>query len=99
VLVVDGFVLRTFPPRGWSIALAFSVLLTGCHAVDDLFCGGGGCEWTEEEWTLALLKREGVLVQPGFFYDFQTEGHLVVSLLTAPAIFREGMVRLRRLVG
>ena len=51
MLVVDGFVLRTFPPRGWSIALAFSVLLTGCHAVDDLFCGGGGCEWTEEEWT------------------------------------------------
>ena len=54
---------------------------------------------TEEEWTLALLQREGVLVQPGFFYDFQTEGHLVVSLLTAPAIFREGMVRLRSAVG
>src|SRR4029078_12137493 len=51
VLVVDGFVSRTFPPRGWSFALAFSALLTSCHAVDNLFCNGGGCGRTHEEWT------------------------------------------------
>jgi len=51
---------------------------------------------SEEEWTLELLARENVLVQPGFFYDFDSEAYLVVSLLTAPEVFREGIERLRR---
>jgi len=51
---------------------------------------------SEEEWTLELLERENVLVQPGFFYDFDSEAYLVVSLLTAPECFREGIARLRR---
>jgi alanine-synthesizing transaminase len=49
---------------------------------------------SEEEWTLALLERAGVLVQPGYFYDFETEAYLIISLLTAPDIFREGLARL-----
>jgi aspartate/methionine/tyrosine aminotransferase len=51
---------------------------------------------SEEEWTLELLERDGVLLQPGFFYDFDAEAHLVASLLTAPDVFREGLVRLRK---
>ena len=51
---------------------------------------------TEEEWALELLGREGVLVQPGF-YDFDTEAFLVLSLLTRPEAFREGLARLRRM--
>ena len=35
-------------------------------------------------------------MQPGFFYDFETEAYLVVSLLTAPDIFREGLPLLVR---
>jgi aspartate/methionine/tyrosine aminotransferase len=50
---------------------------------------------TEEAWTLKLLDA-GVLVQPGFFYDFETEAYLVLSLLTHPEIFREGLVLLVR---
>ena len=50
--------------------------------------------YSEEEWTLRLLEQSGVLVQPGFFYDFESEAYLVVSLLTAEAIFREGLLRL-----
>jgi len=50
----------------------------------------------EEEWALEMLDRENVLVQPGFFYDFETEAFLIVSLLTPPAIFREGLDRLKR---
>jgi len=46
---------------------------------------------SEEEWALELLARKGVLVQPGFFYDFETEAFLVVSLLTCPEVFREGI--------
>src|SRR5205814_1305820 len=51
---------------------------------------------TEEEWALELVERDGVLVQPGFFYDFEGEAFLVVSLLTGPAVFREGLIRIRR---
>ena len=39
---------------------------------------------TEEEWSLELLTAHDVLVQPGFFFDFETEAFLVVSLLTPP---------------
>ena len=42
--------------------------------------------------------RESVLMQPGFFYDFESEAFLVVSLLTVPEVFREGIARLRRAV-
>jgi len=49
---------------------------------------------TEEEWVLSLLAENQVLVQPGFFFDFETEAFLVVSLLTGQAIFREGIRRI-----
>ncbi len=49
---------------------------------------------SEEEWALRLLEQDGVLVQPGFFYDFESEAYLVVSLLTAPEVFREGLPRI-----
>jgi aspartate/methionine/tyrosine aminotransferase len=45
---------------------------------------------TEEEWTLALLDA-GVLVHPGYFFDFPEGAHLVVSLLPEPAQFARGM--------
>lgn len=48
----------------------------------------------EEDWVLSLLADDQVLVQPGFFFDFETEAFLVVSLLTPAAIFREGIRRI-----
>ncbi len=51
---------------------------------------------SEEEWVLKLLREEGVLVQPGFFYDFEGEAYLVLSLLTQPEVFDEGVARIRR---
>ena len=45
---------------------------------------------SEEEWALELLEHADVLVQPGFFYDFEAEAFLVVSLLTETEMFREG---------
>lgn len=39
---------------------------------------------TDEEWAVTLLREYGVVVQPGYFYDFERDGYLVVSLL-APA--------------
>jgi alanine-synthesizing transaminase len=49
---------------------------------------------TEEDWVLSLLAEDQVLVQPGFFFDFETEAFLVVSLLTPAEIFREGINRI-----
>jgi alanine-synthesizing transaminase len=48
----------------------------------------------DEEWAVTLLKRDGVLVHPGHFYDFSAEGYLVVSLLAKPQNFEEGIRRL-----
>ncbi|MBI3181886.1 MAG: pyridoxal phosphate-dependent aminotransferase [Myxococcales bacterium] len=43
----------------------------------------------EEKVCLALLDR-GVVVHPGFFYDFPRGAHLVVSLIPPPAAFARG---------
>jgi alanine-synthesizing transaminase len=49
---------------------------------------------TEEDWVLSLLASDGVLVQPGFFFDFEREAFLVLSLLTPEEVFREGVRRI-----
>ena len=49
---------------------------------------------SEEEWALHLLDQKGVLVQPGFFYDFESEAFLVLSLLTPPVAFAQGVSRI-----
>jgi alanine-synthesizing transaminase len=48
---------------------------------------------TEEEWVLALLERADTLVQPGYFFDFDSEAYLIVSLLTPGGEFEEGLRR------
>jgi hypothetical protein len=47
----------------------------------------------EEELVLDLLARDGVLIHPGYFFDFPRESFLVVSLLTPEAQFRDGIGR------
>jgi hypothetical protein len=54
---------------------------------------------SEEEWVLDLLSHCHVLVQPGFFYDFESEAYLVLSLLTREADFMEGVDRLLARIG
>lgn len=49
---------------------------------------------SDEAWALRLLREHGVLVQPGYFFDLRMGATLVVSLLTAPAIFDEGIASL-----
>ena len=49
---------------------------------------------TEIAWTLGLLEECDVLVQPGFFYDFESEPFVVLSLLTDLAPFAEGVRRM-----
>lgn len=49
---------------------------------------------SDDELAIALLDR-GVVVQPGYFFDFDTEGYIVVSLLTNEEGFKEGTLRLK----
>jgi alanine-synthesizing transaminase len=48
----------------------------------------------DEEICLYGVEEDGVLVHPGYFYDFPAGNHLVLSLLTPPAVFREGTEKL-----
>ncbi len=46
---------------------------------------------SDEEVALELIERHGVIVQPGYFFDFDDEGYLVLSLLIPPATFDTGV--------
>lgn len=49
----------------------------------------------EEAWALTLLQARGVLIQPGYFYDFNDRGaYIVLSLLTPPGLLQEGLKRM-----
>ncbi|MFZ1865296.1 MAG: pyridoxal phosphate-dependent aminotransferase [Polyangiales bacterium] len=52
---------------------------------------------SEEQWVLDFLDR-GLLVQPGWFYDFPDQPWVVVSLVTPPQIFTEGLNQLKEAV-
>jgi alanine-synthesizing transaminase len=49
---------------------------------------------SDEELALRLIEECGVVVHPGYFFDFARDGYLVVSLLTRPDVFAEGMERI-----
>jgi aspartate/methionine/tyrosine aminotransferase len=80
-------------------------LAAGDPAVEILHADGG---WSavvrvpstrlEEDLALHLLDRGGVVVHPGFFFDFAHEAFVVVSLLPEPETFAQGTRRLLELV-
>jgi len=49
---------------------------------------------SEQAWVLGLIREAEVLVQPGWYYDFENEPYIVVSLLSEPRVFQEGIARL-----
>ncbi len=53
---------------------------------------------TDEELAVDLLRRKSVLVHPGHFYDFPSDGYLVLSLIAAQDDFSEGIKRLLQLL-
>jgi alanine-synthesizing transaminase len=54
---------------------------------------------SDEDLTIEILRKVSVLVHPGHFYDFSADGYLIVSLITPPEQFREGMGRVLGVVG
>jgi len=53
---------------------------------------------SDEEFVLDLVTRAGVAVHPGYFFDFEQEGYIVVSLLTPREVFDEGIARVAEVV-
>jgi len=49
---------------------------------------------TEEQLALELLRRDHVIVHPGYFFDFAAAAFVVISLLPREDEFREGVRRL-----
>jgi aspartate/methionine/tyrosine aminotransferase len=46
---------------------------------------------SDEELAIELLREKSVLVHPGHFYDFPSDGYLVLSLITPRQEFAEGL--------
>jgi hypothetical protein len=84
---------------------ALRTAMSGCPACTLLPVEGG---WSavlrvpsvmpEEALVLRLLDQHGVVVHPGYFFDFASEAYLVVSLLPREPEFDEGIDRLCRLL-
>ena len=54
---------------------------------------------SDEDRVLQLLEHDNTLVHPGYFYEFDREGFLIVSLLTPIESFRTGISRLIKRFG
>jgi alanine-synthesizing transaminase len=49
---------------------------------------------SDEDLSIELLRRAHVLVHPGHFYDFPSDGCSVISLITPCSDFQQGVARL-----
>lgn len=54
---------------------------------------------SEETVVLELLDKAGILVHPGYFFDFEREGFLVISLLPQPDVFDSAIQTLLQHIG
>jgi len=76
-------------------ALDRAIVDAGEHAaIRRLPTDGGWCAILEvprtrdeDAWVSALLDEHGIVVHPGYFFDMEREGFLVVSLLPKPEVF------------
>ncbi|MRG98379.1 aminotransferase class I/II-fold pyridoxal phosphate-dependent enzyme [Polyangium spumosum] len=41
----------------------------------------------EDAWVESLVREHGIVVHPGYFFDMEREGFLVISLLPRPEVF------------
>ena len=53
---------------------------------------------SDEDLAIELVREKSVMVHPGHFYDFPSDGHLVLSLITKEEEFSTGTTRLIQLL-
>lgn len=49
---------------------------------------------SEEEWALEFIREDHVSVYPGYFFDFDREAYIVLSLLPPTPVFQEAAGRI-----
>lgn len=54
---------------------------------------------SDDGWVEMLLREEGIFVHPGYFFDMDRDGFLVLSLLPEPDVFAEAVGRLSDRLG
>lgn len=45
---------------------------------------------TDEEWSIELLQNRGILLYPGYFFEFEGGAYLLVSLIVEPELLGSG---------
>jgi len=80
VLVAQSVCSRLPVEGGWSVVLRVPSVRS-----DEVR--------SDEDWAVELVERDGVLVHPGHFFSFASEGYLVASLLAPEEAFAEGIGR------
>jgi alanine-synthesizing transaminase len=53
---------------------------------------------SDEDLAIELVREKCVLIHPGHFYDFPSDGYLVLSLITPVAEFSDGLGRVLSLI-
>lgn len=53
---------------------------------------------SDEDLAIEILRKHSVLVHPGHFYDFPSDGYLIVSLITPVQDFRKGIAKVLELL-
>ncbi len=91
---------RQLLERVWENLAELDRQLTGQQVCQRLQVEGG---WnavlrvpvtrSDEELAIALVREQAVLVHPGHFYDFPSDGYLVLSLITKKDEFSEGIAK------
>jgi alanine-synthesizing transaminase len=101
-LLAGGVAVRTGVQR--RLARNLAALRTAADAASSLTLHEPSGGWSvvlqvpatasEEALALAMVEEDGVLVHPGYFFDFPREAFVVLSLLPEPAVFDAGVARL-----
>jgi alanine-synthesizing transaminase len=86
-IAANSRLLETLAAR--TINIRYLVREGGWYAILDI-----ADTLTDEARVLQLLAEDRTLVHPGYFYDFDREGYVVISLLCPPDTFETGITRL-----
>jgi aspartate/methionine/tyrosine aminotransferase len=100
-LIAGGAVIRAAIQARLAANLSCLERLVAAHPAVSLLAPEGGwsavlrvpATQTEESLVLRLLNDAHVVVHPGFFFDFEHEAYLVISLLPRLGEFDEGVRR------
>jgi alanine-synthesizing transaminase len=63
-----------------------------------LFVKIKGLKISDEEFVIRLLKKTGIFVHPGYYYDYEKGLHILISLLAEKALFKRSLKKLVRFI-